>query len=158
METTMTWIDVLYLATALGAALIAGAFFAFSNFIMRALGQQPAPNGIAAMNAINITVLNPKFLGIFTGTAALGAGIVILALFGGSLFAAAGALVYIVGTFGVTMALNVPMNDALAQVEPESAEGASYWSRYLKDWVFWNTVRTAAALLATLLLIIALTL
>ena len=42
-----------------------------------------------------------------------------------------GALLYFVGTFLVTMFFNVPLNDALAAVAPDSSEGASLWSRYL---------------------------
>ena len=34
----------------------------------------------------------------------------------------AGCLLYLVGTVGVTIAFNVPLNDALAKVQPESAE------------------------------------
>jgi uncharacterized membrane protein len=54
------------------------------------------------------------------------------------------------------MVFNVPLNDALAKVEPSSAEGASLWTRYLTDWTIWNHVRTVAALAAATLLTIAL--
>jgi uncharacterized membrane protein len=82
---------------------------------------------------------------------------VVLAFFGGSLWAAAGAIAYIVGTFGVTMGINVPMNERLRKLEAGTSEAAIYWQQtYLKDWVFWNSVRTAAALLALLLLILGL--
>ncbi len=154
----MTWIDILSLVVALGAALMAGTFFAFSNFIMPALAMLPAPAGVRAMQAIDVTVLNGRFLGIFMGTAALGAVVVVLAFFGGSIWAATGAIAYIFGTFGVTMALNVPMNERLRMLPPESTEAATYWQTYLKDWVFWNSVRTAAALLALVLLILGLAL
>jgi uncharacterized membrane protein len=124
---------------------------------MKALAMQPAPAGIRAMQAIDVTVLNGAFLSIFTGTALLGSVLVVLAFFGGSLWAAAGAIAYIVGTFGVTMGINVPMNERLRKLEAETAEAAIYWQQtYLKDWVFWNSVRTAAALLALLLLILGL--
>ena len=59
----MTW------GAALGSALIAGVFFAFSTFVMAALARLPPAQGIAAMQAINVTVLNPWFLGVFVGTA-----------------------------------------------------------------------------------------
>ena len=36
----------------------------------------------------------------------------------------AGSLLYLVGIIGVTMFFNVPMNDALAAVNPDSSEGA----------------------------------
>jgi uncharacterized membrane protein len=55
----------LTLAAALGCALLGGLFFAFSNFVMKALMRIPAPSGIAAMQAINVTVLNPLFLGLY---------------------------------------------------------------------------------------------
>lgn len=153
----MSWIDTLTLVTALGAATIGGTFFGFSNFIMKALAMQSPPAGIRAMQAIDVTVLNGAFLSVFTGTALFGAVLVVLTFFGGSLWAAAGAIAYIVGTFGVTMGINVPMNERLRKLEPESAEAAAYWQQtYLTDWVFWNSVRTAAALLGLLLMILGL--
>ena len=42
----------------LGAAVIGGVFFAFSSFIMKALARIPSPEGIAAMQSINVVVLN----------------------------------------------------------------------------------------------------
>jgi uncharacterized membrane protein len=56
----------------------------------------------------------------------------------------------------VTIACNVPRNDALAAVAADSADGAAVWSRYVPAWTAWNTVRTVAALVAAALLIIAL--
>jgi uncharacterized membrane protein len=56
------------LLAALGCGLIAGVFFAFSTFVMKALAQQPAAQGIATMQSINITVINPWFMTVFLGT------------------------------------------------------------------------------------------
>lgn len=56
---------------ALGCAVVGGIFFAFSNFIMKALARLSSAEGMAAMQSINVTVLNKWFLGVFTGTAAL---------------------------------------------------------------------------------------
>lgn len=61
----------LTVAAALGSGLIAGVFFAFSNFVMKALSRVPSAEGLAAMQSINVMVLNPLFLGVFMGTAAL---------------------------------------------------------------------------------------
>ena len=63
------WVYVLIIVALLGSALIGGIFFAFSNFIMKALAKLPAAEGIAAMQSINVVVLNKWFLGVFTGTA-----------------------------------------------------------------------------------------
>lgn len=152
----MNWVDILTIAVALGAALMAGTFFAFSNFVMPALAMQPAPAGVRSMQAINVTVMNPKFLSIFTGTAVLGLVVVVAGVLGGNFWVAAGAASYIVGTFIATMVRNVPMNERLKGLNPDSAEAAAFWTGFLRDWVMWNTIRAAAALFATLLLILGL--
>ena len=66
-------------AAVLGTAIVGGVFFAFSSFIMKALGRVSAPEGIAAMQSINVVVINPSFLGVFMGTALLSLGMVGLA-------------------------------------------------------------------------------
>ncbi|MEG3973812.1 DUF1772 domain-containing protein [Microcoleus sp. herbarium8] len=65
-------------------------------------------------------------------------------------------MLYLVGTVGVTIAFNVPLNDALAKVDPGSAEGARLWAPYLVNWTFWNHVRALAAFVAAGLLIVGL--
>ena len=150
----------LILFAAVGSALSAGIFFAFSTFVMQALGQQTPASGIAAMQSINITVINPWFMVTFLGPAVVGAVLAISAVTQldqpGAIYWLAGALLYIVGTIGVTVAGNVPLNDALAVVNPSSAEGATLWARYLTDWTFWNHVRTAAAFVAAALFTLSL--
>ena len=49
---------VLTLLAALGSGLIGGVFFAFSAFVMKALARLRPDQGIAAMQSINVTVLN----------------------------------------------------------------------------------------------------
>ena len=61
----------LWFAAALGCALMAGLFFAFSVAVMGALARIDPPEGIRAMQSINRVILNPLFLIIFLGTAAL---------------------------------------------------------------------------------------
>jgi uncharacterized membrane protein len=150
----------LTLVAALGSGLVGGVFFAFSTFVMGALGRLPAAQGIAAMQSINVVVINPLFLGAFIGTAALCALLVAVALVTwqqpGAILLLAGALLYFVGTFLVTMVFNVPLNDALATVAPDSSVGADLWSRYLTTWTNWNHVRTIAASVGAALLTLAL--
>ena len=154
------WLFALTLVSALGSGVVAGVFFAFSTFVMGALGRLPAAHGIAAMQSINVVVINPLFLGVFIGTAGLCALLVAAALFTwqapGAMLLLAGALLYFVGTFLVTMVFNVPLNDALAAVAPESSDGSRLWARYLGTWTAWNHVRTIAALAGAALLTAAL--
>ncbi len=44
----------------LASALVGGVFFAFSSFIMKALARVPSAEGIAAMQSINVIVINPS--------------------------------------------------------------------------------------------------
>jgi uncharacterized membrane protein len=67
-----------------------------------------------------------------------------------------GSTLYLVGTILLTIAYHVPRNEALATVEPYSADAESHWPRYLSGWTAWNHVRAAAALTAAATLTIAL--
>ena len=157
-----SWLFALTLLCVLGSGLISGVFFGFSSFIMGALGRLPAQQGIAAMQSINIVVINPLFLGVFIGTAVACLVLAIAALLKwyhpASALLLTGALLYFGGTFLVTMLFNVPLNNGLAAVSPDSAAGATLWTRYLSIWTAWNHVRTIAALLAAALLTYALVL
>jgi len=148
------------LAAALGCGLIAGVFFAFSAFVMGALARLPSAQGIAAMQSINIVVINPVFLGVFFGTAVLCFVLIVAALIAwgesGAMPLLAGSVLYLVGTIGVTMACNVPRNNALAAVAADAADSTRVWSRYVAEWTAWNHVRTGAALLAAASFMIAL--
>lgn len=153
-------LDIGAIAGTLGTGIIGGVFFAFSTFIMRALERMPAAQGIAAMQHINVTVLNPWFLGAFMGTAFLCATVAILASAHwspSSPYVIAAAVLYVVGTFIATLVFNVPKNEALAALSPGAASSAAYWSDYLVRWTFWNHVRTICSLAATVMFSLALT-
>jgi Predicted integral membrane protein len=148
----MDWISTLAFVGALGSGLMAGMFYVFSFCIMPALARVPPENGMRVMQEINVTVLVPIFLAVFIGMAALSLAAIIL---GGANLnrvdgwpLVLGGLFYLLGTFGVTMARNVPRNEALAKAAPESAGGQALWSTYLTEWTFWNHVRSIAAFLA----------
>lgn len=150
MNLDPAWTLALTLAAALGSGLIAGVFFAFSAFVMKALGRLPAGQGIAAMQSVNVVVLNPWFLGVFLGTALLS----LLALASAwmqwgsprAAWLAAAGVMYLAGCLGVTMACNVPRNEALARITPGSRDAEALWTGYLRTWTAWNHVRTLASL------------
>lgn len=128
---------LLKLFSALGCGLIAGVFFAFSTFVINALARQPTASGIATMQSINITVINPWFMTIFLGT---GVTCIFIAIFSvlkwqqpGSSYLLFGSLLYLIGTVLVTIAFNVPLNDALAVIKPDSIDGANLWAKYLAN-------------------------
>jgi uncharacterized membrane protein len=150
----------LTLLTALGCGVVAGVFFAFSTFVMKGLSRLSTPQGIAAMQAINLAAIPSVFF--LTG---LGTALGCVALVGWALvewhepfapYLLLGSALYLAGAMGVTVAFNLPRNDSLATVAPEGPEAASRWSHYLAGWTGWNHVRAAAALAASAVLIGAL--
>ena len=131
---------------AIGAALIAGTFFAFSNFVMPALAKLTPTNGIAAMQSINVVVLNPLFLGVFSGTAILSLALIILGVMRLDFYLVAGGLLYVFGCFVVTAGLNVPLNNKLAAIDSTQSSSADLWRHYIQRWTLWNHVRTLGSL------------
>lgn len=150
----------LTLATLLGTALAAGVFFAFSSFVMQGLDDAHAPVAVAAMQGINRKALTPAFMGVLFGAALLCLALAALALANFEnpphRFALAGVLLYLVGTIGVTIRCNVPLNKALEGVAADGPEAAAAWRRYLTPWLRWNHLRTASSTAATAALAAAL--
>lgn len=150
---------VLLWFSAIGCGLIAGLYFAFSTFIMSALGRIEPHAGIASMNSINVVIQRSLFMPLFLGTTLATLVMAVMALFQWNqpeaLALFGGGVIYVVGMFVCTMVFNVPLNNALASVDPASANGADVWARYLRDWTFWNHVRTIASTAAMALFIYA---
>lgn len=140
---TRTLFPRLIFVAAIGSGITAGVFFAFSSFVIAALKRISPEQGVAAMNSISVTVINPGFMSAFAGTALL-----CLLLSASSLFkwdqeegrfALIASLVYLIGSFGVTVIFNVPLNDRLAK------QGICFWQDYLAAWSMWNHIRTVSA-------------
>ena len=145
-------ITSLPLLASIGAGLVGGVFLAFSAFVMKALAGLPAEHGIAAMQRINVVVLNPLFLGIFVGTAVL-AGLCVFAGFfpwgaPRSVLLTVAGLSYLLGSFGVTAVFNVPRNERLARLDAQTDAAQAYWPVYVREWLFWNHLRTIACVVS----------
>ncbi|MEA3274794.1 MAG: anthrone oxygenase family protein [Pseudomonadota bacterium] len=147
------------ITAALGSGMMAGLFCSFSSFVMKALSETPPPMGITAMQSINKVIVRPAFLVVFLGTGvacALVVGLGWQQLGNHALaWATVGGVVYVLGSIVVTIVFNVPLNNRLAAVDPESDEGAKMWGIYLVRWIRWNHVRSIATIASTLLLILA---
>jgi uncharacterized membrane protein len=145
---------------ALGCALAAGVFFAFSSFVMQGLDRLPAAGSVASMQAINATALTPVFMGALFGTALLCLAVAATAVpdldLASGRYRLAGSAIYLLGTIAVTRVFNVPLNHALDRTDADGPEAAAAWRRYLSHWQAWNHVRTVASLAATAALIAAL--
>jgi uncharacterized membrane protein len=153
-------IFVVTILAALGAGLLAGNFFAFSVYLMKALGRLSAERGIVAMQAVTTAIKSPVFLVVFFGTAALCAVLSGAAILSwpkpGSGYLLSGSLLFLSVTFPVTMMRNVPLNNQLIAATPDTKDGREVWKRFQASWGMWNHVRTITALLACACFILAL--
>ncbi len=125
--------EITTLVAAAASGLMAGVFFAFSTAVMPGLADLPADHARAAMRRMNVRIQNPLFLLVFVGNAVL-CGVEV---FQGRYV---GGLLYVLGSFVLTMAVNVPMNNRLERTDD------AYWPEYLRRWTRWNHVRGAACL------------
>ena len=152
------WLSFLAQFSILAYALLGGVFLAFSDFIMRALSVAEGGGGAAAMQAINREVFRFVFIPLFLAMAPISVVLAAGAWMTGAAhwpFVVAGAI-YLLGAFAVTIARNVPMNNALAALDANGPGAQSYWvDTYVPDWTFWNSVRAASCILAAAIMLSA---
>ena len=121
-------VPALTVAAAVSSAVLTGVLFAFSTSVMPALARRPASEAMAAMQAMNRTILNPLFGLLFGGSALLCLAVAVTAPFtddtAGAGWRLAGGVLYVVGVTVETMAVNVPMNDRLDAADPTTPDGA----------------------------------
>jgi uncharacterized membrane protein len=140
----------LCLLSLLLASALFGFFYAWVCSTMWGLDAADPRVAIAAMQAMNASVRNAVFAPAFFGTS-VAMLITSVVLNSANQRPAAlwfGAATLCIALFGVvlTMAINVPMNEALAQIPvPQDIEAAqTIWLDYSPDWQFWNQMRTLA--------------
>jgi uncharacterized membrane protein len=149
----------LTLLAAIGAGLSAGVFFTFSTFVMKALSRLPSPEGIRAMQQINVAAPNPWFMVALFGTSAACLVLGVSALLRWDEPASAHQLVgsiLFLAVIVLTVTYHVPRNDELAALAPDGAGAAKTWNTYVSAWTAWNHVRTVLSLAAASTLTLAL--
>ena len=156
----MTVQNIILVVTATATALMAGLFYGFSCAVNLGLARLSNAEYISAMQSINRAIQNPFFFAAFFGAPIL----LLLSTFlhyGQSMrfrFLLAATVIYLIGTFGVTVFGNVPLNDALDRFNLESAskeETALQRANFEGRWNNLNTIRTVSSLLAVIFVVIA---
>ena len=141
-------ITLLLWGAALGSGLMAGVYFAFSGFIMQALGKIESAQSIAAMNAINEVILRSWFMLVFLVSSIISVLLIIFAFAhwgeAGSGWTFITGAIYFVGMFICTIVFNVPLNNMLLESNEDSAPEA--WAHYLETWTRWNHLRAVSSL------------
>jgi len=143
-------VTVVLWAAALSSGLMAGVYFAFSGFIMKAFDELETAQSVTAMNAINEIILRSLFMPVFFGSSIISLLLIVIAFVywdeAGAGLALIAGMVYFVGMFVCTVVFNVPLNNVLAGLGEDSANAVEVWSHYLKVWTRWNHLRTVSSL------------
>jgi uncharacterized membrane protein len=154
--------NLVLITTDLTTALIAGLFYAYSCSVNPGLAQLGDREYIAAMKSINVAIVNPVFLFSFMGTLLLLPISTFLQYQHGVStrfwFLLVATLVYVIGTFGVTVTGNIPLNETLAQFDLQSASVdviAKQRADFELPWNRFHTIRTVAGVISLLLVILA---
>jgi uncharacterized membrane protein len=136
---------VFLMAATLSMGLVAGVFTLYAHTIMPGLEKTDDRTFVAAFQAIDRTIINPWFLG--------GGFFGALVLTGGALLLHAGqlgfpwiaaALASYATTVGVTLVVNVPLNDRIkAAGDPDQVADLAAVRRQFDAprWTTWNLLR-----------------
>lgn len=147
---------ILALLSVLFSGAIFGFFFAWVSSTMWGLDAADPQVAIAAMQAMNASVRNAVFAPAFFGTPLvllMTAAVNWRRSQAAAMAFAAAALIYGLGGLLLTMLVNVPMNEVLAQIAipADSGEAGTIWAEYSVPWQLWNQIRTLASGAALLL-------
>lgn len=157
----MTFVDILLIIAILGTGIVAGAFFAFSTFVLQGIDRAGAAEAARAMRGINVTAVRAPFMIAIFGTALIAAVLLVMAFLGqpagATWWSITGAVLYLIGVVGVTGGANVPRNNALAApADSDAAALAEAWHVFRRGWLAWNHVRTLTSTAACLAFVLAL--
>lgn len=156
----MTASNIILVIAAATTALMAGLFYAWSCSVMLGFARLKDREFVSAMQKTNRATLNPVFFASFFG-APIFLVISIVLHYGQSprfTFLLAATVIYLVGTFGVTMFGNVPLNDRLDRFDSESASDediARQRKSFENRWNNLNHIRAVSSTLAVVFVAIA---
>ncbi|MFB9311549.1 DUF1772 domain-containing protein [Nocardioides plantarum] len=133
----------LLLAALVASGLQAGTYYTWASGVMPGLADTDDATFVSAMQHVNVAIVNPVFLASFLGAPVLAAAGVVAAGGPARPWVVAG-LVLALATVAVTAAGSIPLNDALAAVDPRSDGSTLAAARetFEGPWARWNVVRT----------------
>lgn len=139
--------------------LVAGIFFGFAISVNPAFKHLTDSQYISAMQWINKIIENPVFFFVFFGAVIFTP----IAAFMNknketSILLFISFAIYLVAVFGITIYMNVPLNNTLAQFSITAStpsEISQMRINYAEPWNYWHQVRTIASVLAFVLSVVA---
>jgi len=152
---------IILLLASLSTGLMAGIFFTWTNAVKPGIGKLNDLGYLSAFQSMNRVILNPTFIGIFIApviliplTTVLQHNILPVYKFW---MLIATTLFYWIGTFGVTIRGNIPLNELLDKTNLEniSIEQAAILRQSVEiKWNWFNLIRTLTSIGAFILLLV----
>ena len=142
-------------------ALVTGLYFGYSVSVNGGLHRLNDSEYVKAMQSINVVIQNPIFFVSFIGPLLLLPLATFLQRDANSIkfpLLLASSVLYIAGSFGLTMVANVPINQRLAKLDVTNASGneiAQARAGFEKPWNRLHTIRTLASIAATVPIFVA---
>ena len=146
-------------------ALVAGLVFAFAVVVMPGIGNLGAGEFLKAFQVIDRVIQDnqPVFLLVWVGSvvALLASAVIGFGQMDGAgrLLLIAAVLIYLLGVQLPTVTINIPLNNSVQALDidamsPTALEAAR--QEFESRWNRWNSIRTAVASLASVMLMILL--
>jgi uncharacterized membrane protein len=158
MEISINTISI-YIAILL-TGLSAGFFYAWQVSVIPGTRQISDYSYLESMQAINRAILNPMFFIIFFGclVVLLISSVVHFRIEAYDLFGwiLAATLIYAIGTFGITVIGNVPLNETLDKIDLLALDHTQLKRMregYEIKWNRWHTIRTVCSVVSFALLL-----
>lgn len=151
---------IVIVVTATLTALQAGLFYAWSCSVMLGFARLSDREFVSVMQQTNRAIQNPVFFASFFG-APIFLVISTILHYGNAprfWFLLVPTIIYLIGTFGVTMFGNVPLNNTLDRFDLESATDEKIKQQrenFERPWNNLNTIRAVSSTIALMLFVIA---
>jgi uncharacterized membrane protein len=161
----VTLFQVLLILATFLCSLVAGFLFAFAVVIMPGIGRLDDGGFIRAFQVIDRVIQNnqPLFILMWVGSALSSMAVAVWGLWAldgtDRLILVAATLAYLLSVQVPTATINIPLNKQLQKLEPSTM--SEMMRKHARDdfearWNRWNIIRTAAASLTSILLLILL--
>lgn len=152
--------NVILVVTATLTALMAGLFYAWSRSVMLGFARLNDREFVSVMQKTNRAIQNPVFFTAFFGAPPFLVISTVLHYNQSPRFGLllASTIIYLIGTFGVTVFGNVPMNNILDRFNLETAtdnEIAQQRANFERRWANLNHIRAISSTISVILIVIA---
>jgi len=158
----LTTKSILFLVTLLCCGLSAGFFYAWAVSVIPGTRRISDASYLETMQHINRAILNPAFFIVFFGSPILLTLSTLLQYRVGQgptfWWLLLALLLQVLGTFGVTILGNVPLNENLDEIllsHLDEEQLKTLRKHYEGPWNRWHMVRTVASVASFLMLVIA---